>query len=222
MLVKIAICEDDTDFSFQLKDGLSKIPGFSVVGIAHSRKEIEILLGLRDVDLYFVDLGFPDISGIEVIQRIRQVNPAGKVVVLTSFAGRRSIAQCLELGINGYIFKDEIFFNLAKCVTDVMRDGASLSPQVASVLIETLSKKEFTAPSTRQQRLYTAAEFGVSHKEFNVFELAAQGVSVHIIAENLNISVHTVNKHLQSLYRKLKVHSKLEAIKVAKHAGFID
>jgi DNA-binding NarL/FixJ family response regulator len=222
MIVKIAICEDDSKFSSELKSQLLKTPGFSVVGIASNRSEVDILLGFDDVDLYFVDLGFPDISGIDVVEKIKKTYPHSKVVVLTSFSGRRSISQCLELGVNGYVFKDEIFFNLEKCVIDVMRDGASLSPQVASILIETLSAKPSSSPSNQHTRFSAAIDYGLSQKEFSVLELVAQGIPNHVIGDTLSVSIHTVNKHLQSMYKKLGVHSKIAAIKTARHLGLVE
>lgn len=222
MIVKIGICEDDVDFSYHLKSELIKIPGCSVVGIAKNRAEVDILLDHKDIDLFFLDLGFPDVSGVDIAREIKKLHSDAKIIVVTAFSGRRSIMQCLELGVNGYLFKDEVFDNLPKNIIDVMRNGSPISPEVAAVLINDIVKDRAQNLHNKHHKVAAAMEVGLSQKEFAVLKLIGDGCPPHIIADNLSISPHTVNKHLQAIYRKFDVNSKLAAIKHARQLGLIE
>ena len=166
------------------------------------------IASLRDIkpDLMLIDLGLPDISGIQIIREIGATYPKCDILVITTFGDDHSIFSALEAGARGYLLKGVTPEELRRDVR-LLRDGGSpLSPSIARRLLERLSaNKSERAASPNNEALLTP-------REIVILQLIGQGLSYNETAVHCKITSTTVHAHLKSIYRKLAVHSNTEAI----------
>jgi DNA-binding NarL/FixJ family response regulator len=211
-VVRVAIVEDDP----LLRDGLAQLvdaaDGFSVCWSAGSLGEG--LAALADApDVVLVDLALPDGTGLDIIAAVRARGLATKTVVITVFADVRSVVGAIEEGADGYLLKDADTHQIAAAITTVLQGGAPISPAVASHILARVRGEVRRRPS--------AAPVALTAKETQVLEGLASGRSFKEVASQQHISLHTVGDHVKSIYRKLSVNSRGEAVFKAVQAGLI-
>ena len=205
--VRVIVVEDQR----VIRDGLSFLlgstAGFRCVGAFGSIDEA--LSDLPDADVGLVDLGLPGISGIEGIRLLRQRRPALRLVALTVHDDDDRVFQALCAGASGYLLKKTAPARLLEGLRDVVAGGAAVSPEVAARVIALF--KDFRPPQ--------AAEHDLTPHEVRVLKLLVEGHGYKTAAAVLGCSVHTVNFHMRSIYEKLQVHSKSEAVAKALRGG---
>jgi DNA-binding NarL/FixJ family response regulator len=182
---------------------------------ADSIATAQALLLAHTPDAVFLDLGLPDGDGFGLIRRIRQRHPACEVLVITVFADEQRVLRSLEAGASGYILKTDLPQFSGRLLSTIVAGGSPISPAIARRLIERLR------PSTPQARAGQGPE-PLSQREAEILGLCAKGLRYAEIAGALGLSVHTVNAHLKSVYRKLMVNSRGEAVFEARRAGLLD
>ena len=185
-------------------------------------------------DVLLTDLGLPDGSGLDVIRYALNLNPACEPLVISMFGDEVNVLASIEAGALGYIHKDSSPDDIAQTILD-MRAGASpISPMIARrVLFKYRSEfflKEKVAKTPAERALAAIkciandapGERGVlSPREQEVLTLIARGFSYGEIARLQALTIHTVQTHIKSLYRKLSVHSKSEAVFEATRMGLL-
>lgn len=166
----------------------------------------------HSIDAVFLDLGLPDGDGLTLISEFRRANPACEILVITVFADEGRVVRSLEAGASGYILKSDLADYAGRLVSIIESGGSPISPAIARSLINRLRP----APETTQS-------LGLlSQRESEVLMLCAKGLRYSEIAEVLGVSSHTVNTHLKSVYRKLMVHSRAEAVFEARRHGLLN
>ncbi|WP_159911584.1 response regulator transcription factor [Pantoea sp. 18069] len=178
------------------------------------------------VDVLLIDLGLPDGSGLEVIRFARQAHPECEPLVISMFGDEDNVLASIEAGALGYIHKDSTPENVADAVVQMKLGASPISPMIARrVLSKYLSlhaTRALPVPSTPAASGAAAAGSApLSAKEQQVLELIARGFSYAETARLQNVSVHTVRSHIKSLYGKLAVHSKNEAVFEAAKLGLL-
>ncbi|MCM2347287.1 MAG: response regulator transcription factor [Acidovorax soli] len=193
----------------------------------------------HQVDVLLVDLGLPDGSGLEVIRYARQLHPECEPLVISMFGDEDNVLSSIEAGALGYVHKDSTPENVAETILEMKQGASPISPMIARrVLSKYLSMHATRLPAQLQQGPValknTASATGdgqagrnapesvlLSGKEQQVLELIARGFSYAETARLQGISVHTVRTHIKSLYGKLAVHSKNEAVYEAVKLGLL-
>jgi DNA-binding NarL/FixJ family response regulator len=153
-------------------------------------------------DILLMDLGLPGLSGLEGMQRLKLIDPDLQLVALTVYEDDDRIFDALCAGASGYLLKKTPPARLIECLDDVRRGGAPMSPEVASRVLRIF----------RELRRPVGGTHHLTPHELRILQLLAEGHSYKTAAGVLSSSVHTVAFHMKSIYAKLQVHSKSEAV----------
>jgi len=181
------------------------------------------------VDVLLVDLGLPDGSGLEVIRHAVGLHPACESLVISMFGDEDNVLASIEAGALGYIHKDAAPSDIAHTIVEMKAGASPISPMIArrvlSKYLDLQSKMPFPHVGRAQSAIETIANEGpregLTRREQEVLELIARGYSYADIARQKFLSVHTIQSHVKSLYRKLAVHSRGAAVFEATRAGFL-
>ena len=190
-----------------LRQGLVSLIGFEsdmmVVGEAGNGREAVDLWKRHRPDVTLLDLRMPELDGVGVIKQIRADDENTRIIVLTTFDGDEDIFRAIQAGAKGYLLKDVPRQALIDCVRRVHAGGTCVPVNLASKLAQRVSSK------------------GVSEREIDVLKLMAQGKTNKEIGSALFISGGTVKSHVKSIFSKLNVNSRAEAVANAAHRGLI-
>jgi DNA-binding NarL/FixJ family response regulator len=179
-------------------------PDIEVVGEASDGAEAVELVSKLKPDIVIIDVAMPHMNGIEATKKIKEILPGTKILVLTGYDYDEYIFSLLEIGAAGYLLKDVSGDDLVGAVRAVYQGEPVLHPAVMRKLMN-----RFKTPTTRQ----TDTPIDVlSEREMEVLKLAVSGKSNKDIADGLNISLRTVQAHMRSIFNKLGVGSRSEAI----------
>lgn len=210
MQTQVAIIEDDPLVRGYLADVIAADGGYVLVGTAPSLAAAEGLLE-RAVDVFLLDLGLPDGNGASFIPRIRAAGEA-KVIVLTSFGDRDTVVRTIEAGADGYLLKDSTTPEIIAAMEAALAGGAPISAAAAVHLLERLRTLPSPTPGEEAPAVLTP-------RETELLQLFAKGYSYKEAARILAISPLTVGNHVRSIYRKLDVHTRSEAVYEALRSG---
>ena len=162
-------------------------------------------------DVVIMDLGMPQMNGIEATREITSGNEKIKVVALSMHSDKRFVLQMLKAGASAYLLKDSAFEELITAIKTVMSHQSFLSPKITDVVL-----KEYLQTVSRGD----ASVFSVlTHREREVLQMLAEGRSTKEIAASLNVSVKTIETHRQQIMDKLKIRSVAELTKYAIREG---
>jgi two-component system NarL family response regulator len=154
-------------------------------------------------DVTLLDLRMPVMEGVEVVRRIRERDPAARVIVLTTYDTDDEISRALKAGAKAYVLKDISADDLIGCIRDVLAGKTYIAPAAAAKLAEGVSRVQLTP------------------REMAALKLVADGKANKEIATALDISERTVKTHLAHLSEKLGATSRTEAVKVATRRGLV-
>lgn len=203
--VRVAIVEDNEDDRELFRRALVKTPGLCCVGAFVTAEDALRELPKLLPDLVLMDIHLPGINGIECMRRLRKMQPAVKVVMVTSDRDDEFLFTAIGAGANGYVTKPCERTMLARVIAETMAGGHP----IASDMTMHLMQAAITGP---KRRLVTHPK--LSPRENEVMTLLAQGMENKEIAKRIEVSVFTVNAHLQSIYEKLEVNNRVEALRM--------
>jgi len=190
-----------------LRQGLVSLIGFEadmmVVGEAGNGREAVDLWKQHRPDVMLLDLRMPELDGVGVIKQIRADDENTRIIVLTTFDGDEDIYRAIQAGAKGYLLKDVPRDALIDCIRRVHAGGTCVPVHLADKLAERVRGES------------------VSEREIDVLKLMAKGKSNKEIGSALFISGGTVKSHVKSIFAKLKVNSRAEAVANAAHRGLI-
>lgn len=177
------------------------------------------------VDVLLTDLGLPDGSGLDVIRHARLRHPECEPLVISMFGDEENVLASIEAGALGYIHKDAAPDDVAQTILEMKNGASPISPMIARRVLSKYRLLQTVASAPVDggpaQQLPTSPPPALSGREQEVLELIARGFSYAEIARLQEISVHTVQSHIKSLYGKLEVHSKNEAVFEATRLGLL-
>jgi NarL family two-component system response regulator LiaR len=210
MAIHIVVVDDHPIVRDGLVAVLSTQPDFEVVGEASSGPEAIQCVGASKPDVILLDLEMPDMDGVETLQRLREIDPALRVIVFTAFDTDERIVKAVQAGAQGYLLKgvprDEIF----NAIRVVHAGGALLQPVIASKLLRQVTRDAQPEPDPLTER------------ELEVLRLMAQGQMNKEIAAALVISERTVKFHVSAILSKLGAGNRTEAVTLAAQQGLIE
>jgi DNA-binding NarL/FixJ family response regulator len=197
--VTVALVEDDDEARKRLVASIGADASLQLVG--EYSNGAEALAGLEKAlpDVFLVDLGLPDMAGLDVVKRIAAVHPSCDILVVTIFGDEESIIGALEAGAHGYILKGALEHDIAEDIRHLKSGGSPLSPVIARQVL-----KRLVPPQPARAQL--------TPRESEILNTIARGFTYAETADLLHLSVQTVHTHLKNIYKKLAVHSKTEAV----------
>jgi DNA-binding NarL/FixJ family response regulator len=215
----VFILEDDPMLRKRLSQLLSATPRFDVLAAAGSLSDgLALLAGLSSPpDICLVDLGMPDGSGLDLIRAAKKL-PDTKVLVFTMFGDQSSVLNSLEAGADGFVLKDSQPEELLSALDSTLQGGAPISAAAAAHLLRQLR----ATPTLAEAQPATVEDFGLTPREKELLELLARGFSQKDVARISEISPHTVSAHIKSIYAKMAVNSRSEAVFEAVQSGLLD
>lgn len=197
------IIENDREFAPMLKARLQSLPEIRQVHVWNLAESFW-RAKWKQLDLCFVDLGLPGISGIELIGRIRAEGAEFPCIVISALNDDNSIVCAIEAGADGYIWKGELQ-NLTDVVQIVRDGGAIISPSIAVRLLRSLRKRSPSVPLAQV----------LSDREIQVFQCIAEGRTPRQVSALFGTTEGTVRNQIKSIYRKLEVKNRVELMKTA-------
>jgi DNA-binding NarL/FixJ family response regulator len=178
----------------------------------------------QKVDVLLADLGLPDGSGLEVIQHAKLRHSECEALVISMFGDEDNVLASIEAGALGYIHKDAAPDDIAHTILEMKAGASPISPMIARRVLSkyfALRSSSPVAPVAAPRPVGGQEKSMLSQREQAVLELVARGFSYAEIARLNNVSVHTVQSHIKSIYSKLSVHSKNEAVFEATRMGLL-
>jgi len=212
--IRVILAEDHVVVRESIKQLLSKESDLEVVGEAGDGEQAVQMVNRLSPDVIVLDVAMPKVNGIEATKLIKQSKPSTAILILTAYDYDQYIFALLEAGAAGYLLKDVSGQELISAIRSVHRGDSVLHPTVARKVM---------------QRFRTSARGGeargaglLTEREMEVLKLAAMGKSNKEIAEELVLSVRTVEAHLGNIFNKLGVGSRTEAIIHALKRGWVE
>lgn len=214
--IRIAIADDNM---FLLKAILEKLSFFDGAEVKYHAPNGEELLkkvqANANIDVVLMDIEMPVLNGIEATAMIKQRYPQIKVIMLTVFDNDENIFKSIKAGADGYLLKDVEANDLYNGIVETLNGGAAMNPSIA---MKTLKLLRNPIDIGNFEDMDTVK---LSSREIDVLEQLSKGLSYTIIADNLFLSPSTVRKHIENIYKKLQVHSKIEAVQKARSNNLI-
>jgi len=217
-VIRILVADDQAIVRDGLVTVLRLVPGLEVAGEASNGAEAVALTAELRPEVVLMDLRMPGVDGVEATRRIVAEFPDTAVLVLTTFADDESILRALTAGARGYLTKDAGRAELAAAVRAVARGQSTFAPEVSAVLLGALTHGTPTAspadpPRTTDDAGALQTRFPqLTRREAEVLALVAEGFSNGEIAAALFLGVSTVKTHINSLFAKLAVRDRAQAI----------
>lgn len=210
-VITVGIVEDDRATREALHALIDGTPGFRVVATFGSVEEA--LAGLTNAPhLLLLDVNLPGQPGSEGVRILRERHPRVQVVMLTVFAEEARIFESLCNGACGYLLKRTPPARLLEALREAYEGGSPMSPDIARKVVRALQQPGSPARSPS----------ALTPHEVRVVRMLAEGDSYREVADQLDITVNTVRNYIRSIYDKLQVHTKSEAVSKAIRGRLID
>lgn len=211
--ITILLVDDHSVLREGLRALLESEESMRVVGEAGTGAEgIEMALALEPA-VIVMDLGLPDMSGLEAIRAVRKENGTSRIIVLSMHNRREFVLPAMEAGGDGFIPKSSTHSSLFEAIESVLRGERYLHPKAATVLLDTI-----TGEGQTEADLYKA----LSEREQEVLQLSAMGFTSREIGEQLFLSPKTIDTYRQRAMEKLALEHRSDVIRFALRAGVLD
>jgi DNA-binding NarL/FixJ family response regulator len=217
-MIRIAIIEDDPLVMQGLIAVCQGEPDFALAGVATTQAMGKALVAAGGFDILVCDLGLPDGDGTDLIAACAEAHPDTDVLVLTMFADHHKVIGAIKAGARGYLLKDQRLENCVAGIREVRAGGSPISPIIARLLLKEFRPRTAIEPS--KDDVPPLAE-PLSERESETLNLLSRGFTYAECADLLGISPHTVATHVKSIYRKLEVSNRAEALFEAQNRGMI-
>lgn len=218
MLISVAVIEDQPIVRAHFEAIIDADPGLKLMGSASNGKEGRELIRNVEADIYLVDLGLPDFSGLNLLPDIVRHRPAANAMVISIFDDDKHVIAAIEAGATGYLLKDSDSRNVGEALRELHAGGSPLSPLIAKKVLTLLRNSR----SEQNAHPVLAAEKDLlTERETEVLRQLATGLAFREIADALEISSHTVAQHVRNIYKKLAVRSRGKAVYEATKLGLL-
>lgn len=201
-VIEVAIVEDRRDIRESLALLIGGTEGFTCTGAYRSMEEALVKLKYHQPHLVLCDIGLPGMSGIEGIRILKELYPDLLILMLTIYDDDERIFDAICAGACGYLLKKTPPLRLLESLKEAVSGGAPMSPEVARRVMSLF----------REIRPPERADYELTPHETRLLKLLVEGHNYKTAALELNVTVHTVSFHLRSIYAKLQVHTKSEAV----------
>lgn len=203
-MIRVVLADDHTILREGLKQLLAAAEGLQVVGEARDGLEVMKIVREQEFDLLLLDMSMPGKSGIELIKQVRAECPKLRLLILSMHEERQYAIRAIRAGASGYLTKEAASRQLVEAIRKVAAGGAFISAEVAEQLALGAMPDAKAAPHE-----------SLSDREFQVFRMIAEGISISDIAARLNLSVKTVSTHKANIMQKMHMETAGELIRYA-------
>ena len=201
-VIKVAIIEDQRDIRECLTFLINGTEGYSCTGSYRSMEEAFDKIGHQLPDVVLSDIGLPGMDGIEGARILKERYPNLLLLMLTVYDDDERIFDAMCAGASGYLLKKTPPARLIESLREAVQGGAPMSPEVARRVITLF----------REIRPPERADYELTPHETRVLKLFVEGHNYKTAAAELGVSVNTINFHVRSIYEKLQVHTRSEAV----------
>ncbi|MDG1730680.1 MAG: response regulator transcription factor [Algibacter sp.] len=216
MNIKIAIADDNSFLIKAVEEKLSFFEDLKIRFYAINGSELlEKLEENHNIDIILMDIEMPVLNGIEATEIVKNKYPHIKIIMLTVFDNDENIFNAIKAGADGYLLKEVNPKDLHAGILDTLNGGAAMNPSIALKTLKLL-RNPLEIENTQEHETIK-----LTAREVEVLEHLSKGLSYNLIADNLILSVGTVRKHIENIYKKLQVHNKLEAVQKARKNNLI-
>lgn len=211
MSIRILLVDDHKIMRDGLRSLIEKQSEMAVVGEAENGRTALRLTRKLKPDVIVMDINMPDLNGIDASRQIMAELPGVKIIAFSMYSDRRFVAEMFKAGVSGYLLKDAAFEELARAIRTVDDDQTYLGPKITDTVI-----KDY-----REQLLVhePSASAVPTDREREIIQLLAEGNTTKQIADQLNLSIKTIESHRRNIMEKLKIDSIAELTKFALREG---
>ncbi len=199
MIHTVSIIEDDLKFALLLKKVIESNADMACIDIYQNLKSSYTALAENVPDVVLLDVQLPDGKGSEYVDTLKKICPETHFVMCTSFEDEEYIFSSLKKGASGYIIKSDSPDKIMEAIRNVINGGAPMSSAIAKKVVSHFKNETRTLQA-------------LSPKENEILALLASGLFYKEIASEMNVGIDTVKKHASSIYRKLQVSNRTEAV----------
>jgi two-component system response regulator NreC len=212
--IRLLLVDDQDIVRAGLRSLLEEHPSLEVIGEAGGGEEAVALAAQLQPDVVLMDLTMPDMSGAEATRRIKKIAPEVNVLALTIHEDEAYFFEMLNAGASGYVPKRASPDDLLAAIRVAAAGNVFLHPIVAGALVQDYLRR---VRSGAEHESYD----GLTRRQREVLTLIAEGISNQDIADRLDISVRTVERHRENIMERLNLHSRTDLVKYALRKGLI-
>lgn len=218
-MMRVVLADDHNLVRAGIRALLERMPGIEVVGEASDGREALALIEREKPDVALLDIGMPELNGLEAADRVARDAPRTRLVILSMYSSAQYVAQALKLGVAGYVLKEACVDELPVLMRALARGETYLSPGISKQLVEVLR--------ARPDAVSGAAPAGaapsdvLTPRQREILQLIAEGKSTKEIAFDLGLSVKTVETHRAQLMDRLGIHDVAGLVRYAIRAGLV-
>ncbi len=212
-MIHVVLADDHAVVRKGIRQFLEEADDITVVAEASDGAEALRLVEAHQPDVAVLDIRMPEVTGVEATRLIKERFPQVRVLVLTAYDDDPYVFALLQAGADGYVLKTASGDELVRAVRTVHQGGTALSPEIAAKVVRQATSHRPEGAADQVETLTT--------RELDVLRLAARGLTNRAIGHGLGISHRTVQGHLASIYGKLGVNSRTEAVTEALRRGWI-
>ncbi|MBQ8668597.1 response regulator transcription factor [bacterium] len=206
MKKNILIVEDHELTRFGLKTTFEDVDFVGEIYEAASAEDALEIFKANAIDIVIMDLGLPNMNGIDATQAIHEMNKETKIIILTSHNDEREVLNSLKAGANAYCSKEINLQRLVQVVQSVADGAAWFDPSIAHIVLQATANSEVGESTNVNYK-----DYDLTAREAQILKLMTEGYSNMEIAQHLVISVNTTKAHVASILQKLEVDDRLQA-----------
>ncbi len=203
MQIKVAIVDDDEGIRSSLAALIRRASSLRLAGDYPDAETALREIPRNQPDVVLMDINLPGMNGVECVRQLKSVLPAAQVLMLTVYEDSDSLFNSLKAGASGYLLKRTASARLIEAIRDVYAGGSPMTPQLARRVVQ------FFASPTQSA---SPATSGLTPGEKEFLDQLSKGYAYKEIADRMNISIDTVRSYVRTVYEKLHVHSRTEAV----------
>jgi DNA-binding NarL/FixJ family response regulator len=203
--VSVAIVEDNADWAKDIARIIERTPDLKLACMCRRMRSALAQIPPLAPDVILMDINLPDGSGIEATAKLKHLLPKTEVLIFTVYEDTDEIYKALQAGASGYLLKRSSAGDLVTAIRNLMRGEVPMTGEIARKILQFFKKKQ---PIARER----IKDENLTPREVEILQMLARGLPTKEIARECFISPGTVNVHLNNIYEKLHVHSRMEAV----------